>query len=125
MTLFAVDLWLATSGVTPGPMRGIGDFVGEAASWRVMADLFFLAFFGGLFSVPLYALIQSRAEATHRARIIAANNILNALFMIVASVMAKLLLDAAPPLPQRFLVVGIMNPAVAVHSYRQVPGFLS
>jgi 1-acyl-sn-glycerol-3-phosphate acyltransferase len=124
MTLFAVDLWLATRGITPGPMRGIGDFVGEAASWRVMGDLFFLAFFGGLFSVPLYALIQSRSEPTHRARIIAANNILNALFMIVASVMAKLLLDAGLTLPQLFLVVGIMNAAVALYIYLLVPEFL-
>ena len=53
-----------------------------------MADLFLLAMFAGFYSVPLYALIQSRCEPTHRARIIAANNILNALFMVVASLMA-------------------------------------
>ena len=124
MTLFAVDLWLATRGMTPGPMRGVGAFVGEAAHWRVMADLFLLALFGGLFSVPLYALIQSRSEPTHRARIIAANNILNALFMIVASLMATALLDAGLTLPQLFLVVGLMNAAVAAYIYLLVPEFL-
>ena len=60
-----------------------------------MADLFLLAIFAGFYRVPLYALIQSRAEPTHRARIIAANNILNALFMIVAAIMV----DGAPAAP--------------------------
>jgi hypothetical protein len=60
--------------------------------WRVMADLALLSLFAGLYSVPMYALIQLRAQPTHRARIIAANNILNALFMIASSVIAGVLL---------------------------------
>jgi hypothetical protein len=124
MTLFAIDLWLATRGMTPGASRGAAWFARDPSSWRVMADLFFLAFFGGLFSVPLYALIQSRAEPTHRARIIAANNILNALFMIVAALMATALLRAGLTLPELFLVVGIMNAAVAAYIYLLVPEFL-
>ena len=51
-----------------------------------MADLALLSLFAGLYSVPMYALIQLRSEPSHRARIIAANNILNALFMIASSV---------------------------------------
>jgi 1-acyl-sn-glycerol-3-phosphate acyltransferase len=124
MTLFAIDLWLASRGMTPGGMRGIGQFVRDPSSWRVMADLFFLAFFGGLFSVPLYALIQSRAQPSHRARIIAANNILNALFMILAALMAMALLSAGLTLPQLFLVVGLMNAVVAAYIYLLVPEFL-
>ncbi|MEP7069079.1 MAG: 1-acyl-sn-glycerol-3-phosphate acyltransferase, partial [Usitatibacter sp.] len=124
MTLFAVDLWLATRSMSAGEMRTLGVFLRDAASWRVMADLFFLALFGGLFSVPLYALIQSRSEESHRARIIAANNILNALFMIVAALMAKFLLDAGLTFPQLFLVVGLMNAAVAAYIYLLVPEFL-
>ncbi len=129
MTLFAVDLWLASRGlVIPGAATqqwsGIQSFLTRVENWRVMADLFFLAFFGGLFSVPLYALIQMRAEPSHRARIIAANNILNALFMIVASLMAKALLDAGLTFPQLFLVVGLMNAAVAAYIYTLVPEFL-
>jgi hypothetical protein len=57
-----------------------------------MADLALLSLFAGLYSVPMYALIQLRAQPTHRARIIAANNILNALFMIASSVIAGVLL---------------------------------
>ena len=124
MTLFAIDLWLATRGMAGGEARTVGVFLRDATSWRVMADLFYLAFFGGLFSVPLYALIQMRSQPSHRARIIAANNILNALFMIVAALMAKALLDAGLTFPQLFLVVGLMNAAVAAYIYLLVPEFL-
>lgn len=124
MTLFAVDLWLASRGLKPEGLATVGAFIREPAHWRIMADLFLLAFFGGLYSVPLYALIQSRAQPSHRARIIAANNILNALFMIVAALMATALLRAGLTLPQLFLVVGLMNAAVAAYIYLLVPEFL-
>jgi 1-acyl-sn-glycerol-3-phosphate acyltransferase len=124
MTVFAVDLWLASSGLAPKAMSGLSAFLADQAHWRVIADLFLLAMFSGFYSVPLYALIQSRCEPTHRARIIAANNILNALFMVVASVMSAGLLQAGLSLPQLYLVVGILNAAVAVYIYTLVPEFL-
>lgn len=124
MTVFALDLWFASRGLHPSVTYDIAAFVRETHHWRVMADLFLLAFFGGLYSVPLYALIQSRAEPAHRARIIAANNILNALFMIVAALMAMALLESGLTIPQLFLVVGLMNGAVAAYIYLLVPEFL-
>jgi 1-acyl-sn-glycerol-3-phosphate acyltransferase len=124
MTVFAIDLWLASRGLAGGRDIPVSEFVRHPAHWRVLADLFFLALFGGFYSVPLYALIQSRAEPSHRARIIAANNILNALFMIVASLMAMALLEAGLSIPELFLVVGIMNAAVAAYVYLLVPEFL-
>ena len=124
MTVFAVDLWLASRGMVPGELAGLPVFLADRAHWRVMADLFLLAMFAGFYSVPLYALIQMRCEPSHRARIIAANNILNALFMVVASVMAAALLHAGLSLPQLYLVVGLLNAAVAVYIYTLVPEFL-
>src|SRR5258706_10162209 len=134
MTVFAVDLWFATHGmvsdtkvatlVSDNNLRSVGQFLADWHSWRVMADLFLLALFGGFFSVPLYALIQARAEPSHRARIIAANNILNALFIIVAALMSKALLDSGLGFPELFLVVGLMNAAVAGYIYMLVPEFL-
>jgi 1-acyl-sn-glycerol-3-phosphate acyltransferase len=128
MTVFAVDLWLATRGMTAAGegsnLRGLGAFLADGAYWRVMADLFLLAMFAGFYSVPLYALIQSRCAPTHRARIIAANNILNALFMVVASGMAAVLLGSGLSLPQLYLVVGILNALVALYIYTLVPEFL-
>jgi hypothetical protein len=124
MTVFAVDIWLSSSSVEASGMRDVMAFLGDGQSWRVMADLFLVALFGGFFSVPLYALIQALAEPSHRARIIAANNIMNALFMCVASLMAKFLLDAGLTFPELFLVVGLMNAAVAAYIYFLVPEFL-
>jgi len=74
--------------------------------------------------VPLYALVQSRCEATHRARIIAANNILNALFMIGSSVLAGALLSAGMSIPQLFLLVGLANAVVAFYIFMLVPEYL-
>ncbi len=125
MTVFAVDLWLASASLTPASgLAGLAAFLAERSHWRVIADLFLLAMFSGFYSVPLYALIQSRCEPSHRARIIAANNILNALFMVVASIMAAALLQAGLSLPQLYLVVGLLNAAVAVYIYSLVPEFL-
>ncbi len=125
MTVFAVDLYFASRGLKPGTtLIGVGEFIKAWQHWRVMADLFLLAMFAGFFSVPLYALMQSRSEKEYRARIIAANNILNALFMVVASIMAALLLKAGLTLPQLFLVVGIMNAAVALYIFLLIPEFL-
>jgi 1-acyl-sn-glycerol-3-phosphate acyltransferase len=124
ITLFAIDLFLASKGLHPVGIAGIGAFMQQSHHWRVMADLFLLAMFAGFYSVPLYALMQARAEPAHRARIIAANNILNAIFMVIASVMAAGLLKAGLSLPQLFLVVGIMNMAVALYIFLLVPEFL-
>jgi len=129
MTVFAVDLFFASHALQPGAsLVGATAFVSDPATrlahWHVMADLFLLAMFGGLYSVPLYAMIQSRSQPSHRARIIAANNILNSLFMIVSSIMAIVLFGFGFTIPQLFLVVGILNAIVAIYIYSLVPEFL-
>ena len=125
MTVFGIDLWLASRGIHPGAeLAGVGGFLAVGTNWRVLADLFLLAMFGGFYSVPLYALIQSRCAPAHRARIIAANNILNAFFMVIASGMAAGLLAAGFSLPQLFLVTAILNAMVAIYIYTLVPEFL-
>jgi MFS family permease len=68
--------------------------------WRVIADLALLAIFAGFFSVPMYALIQMRSQPSHRARIIAANNILNALFMMVSALLVSGLLALHWTIPE-------------------------
>jgi 1-acyl-sn-glycerol-3-phosphate acyltransferase len=124
MSVFAVDLYFASRGMQPAGLVGAGAFLAAAANWRVLADLFLLALFGGFYSVPLYALIQTRSEPSHRARIIAANNILNAVFMVVSSIMAAGLLMAGFSLPELFLVTAILNALVAAYIYALVPEFL-
>jgi 1-acyl-sn-glycerol-3-phosphate acyltransferase len=124
LTVFAVDLWFATRGMHATTLTGVGDFLGQAAHWRVVADLLLIGLFGGFYIVPLYALIQERSAATHRSRIIAANNILNALFMVVSAGLAIALLAADVSIPGLFLATGILNAFVAFYIYRLVPEFL-
>jgi len=124
MTLFAVDLYFASRALPPVGSQTLGQFVSQVAHWRVMADLALLSLFAGLYSVPMYALIQIRSASTHRARIIAANNILNALFMIVAALLAGALLKAGVSVPGLFLAVGLANALVAVYIFLLVPEYL-
>ena len=112
MTLFGIDLGFATALSTSG------------ASGRVLADLFLLGMFGGFYIVPLYALVQSRSEPTHRSRIIGANNILNAIFIVAAAGIAIGLLAAGLTIPQLIVVAALMNAAVALYIYTLVPEFL-
>jgi 1-acyl-sn-glycerol-3-phosphate acyltransferase len=124
MSIFSIDLYFASRGLPPASNLSLGAFVGQAAHWRVMADLALLSLFAGLYSVPMYALIQMRSQPTHRARIIAANNILNALFMIASSVIVGMLLKAGFTIPQVFLFVGIANTVVAFYIFMLVPEYL-
>jgi len=124
MSVFAVDLYFASRGLPASMLMGVGSFMGHPAHWRVMADLALLSLFAGLYSVPMYALIQLRSQPTHRARIIAANNILNALFMIVSAVLAGALLKAEFTIPQIFLFVGVANAVVAFYIFLLVPEYL-
>ena len=124
MTLFAVDLYFASRSLPPVATQTVGQFIHQPAHWRVMADLALLALSAGLYSVPMYALIQLRCPPTHRARIIAANNILNALFMIVSSVGAGAMLSAGFTIPQVFLATALLNALVGVYIFLLVPEYL-
>ena len=124
LTVFAVDLWLASRGLSARQLAGIGPFFAQRAHWHVAADLVLIGLFGGFYIVPLYALIQERSEPSHRSRIIAANNILNALFIVVSAGLAIGLLKAGLTIQELFLVTGLMNAAVAVFIFGLVPEFL-
>jgi MFS family permease len=121
MSVFAIDLYFAARGLAPSSGYTLSAFVAQPAHWRVMADLALLSLFAGIYSVPMYALIQLRSQPTHRARIIAANNILNALFMIVSSLGVGALLAAGFTIPEVFLVVGLLNAVVAGYIFLLVP----
>jgi len=125
MSVFAIDLFFASHALpAAGHLLTVGEFIVIPSHWRVLADLFLLAMFGGFYSVPLYALIQSRSQPSHRARIIAANNILNSLFMIVSALMAVGLTAAGVSIPGIFLVTALLNVLVATYIYSLVPEFL-
>ncbi len=124
LTVFGIDLWLSAS--TPLGLAGasVGEFVRAEGGFRVLADLALIGLFGGLYIVPLYAIVQSRSDPRHRSRTIAGNNILNAAFIVAAAVVAIALLAAGLTIPQLALVLALMNAAVALYIYALVPEFL-
>lgn len=125
MTLFGLDLYFASRGLTPsGQDLGAWDFLRTPGSWRISFDLLMLGLFGGFYIVPLYALIQTRSEESHRSRIIAGNNILNALFLVLAAALAIIVFKLGFTIPQLFLIAAILNACVAVYIYTLVPEFL-
>jgi len=125
MTAFAVDLYFASRGFVPGSVAlSARQFIETPGAFRVLADLGLLSAFAGLFSVPLYALVQSRSAPTHRARVFAASNILGALFMIASAGLSVALIRGGASIPMIFLVVGIMNAVVALYIFLLVPEFL-
>jgi len=123
LTLFGIDLYFALSGhVAHGPV-GVSEFLGDPGHWRLLADLLLIGVFGGFYIVPLYALIQIRSEASHRSRIIAGNNILNALFMVGAALLAIVMFQIGFTIPQLFLATALLNTLVAIYIYTLVPEF--
>ena len=125
LTVFGIDLYFAAPfAQESATLIGAAEFIQQPMHWRVMLDIVLIGLFGGFYIVPLYALVQSRSEVSHRSRIIAANNIINALFMVVSAILAILLLGAGLNIPQLILVTALMNAAVAVYIYTLVPEFL-
>ncbi len=109
MTLFTLDLYWACRALPASEPLDAWAFLAQPAHWRILADLGLLSASAGLFSVPLYALMQVRSPVTHRARLVAANNILNALFMVTSSLLAGALLAAGLDIPELFLALGLAN----------------
>ena len=124
LSVFAIDLYFAQPVAHAANLHSVGEFLGRPGSFRVLADLALLGAFGGLYSVPLYAMIQERAERQHLSRIIAANNILNALFMVTAAILAISLFESGISIPQFLLVLAILNALVAIYIYTLLPEFL-
>ena len=124
LSLFAIDLYFAQPIAALTSVTSIGEFISRPGSLRVLADVLFLGAFGGFYSVPLYALIQQRSERKHLSRIIAANNIINAVFMVIASLLSIAVLSAGFSIPELFIVLALLNAAVAIYIYTLLPEFL-
>ena len=127
LSMAGIDLHFAIASVAASQSTFVLDwlaFLGADGSLRVLLDMGFIGFFGGLFIVPLYALIQVRTPEDRRARIIAVNNIMNALFMVAAAGGSALLLGVGGwSIPQLLLAVAVLNLIVAIYIFRQVPEF--
>ena len=128
LTLFIADLALSSlqfsklSTLVPSASMLVwNEFLATSGSWRVLLDITLVGLFGGLFIVPLYAYVQTNTHVQRQSRIISANNILNALFMVVAAGMSAALLATGMSVTGLIFVCAGLNILTAVYFHRAMP----
>jgi 1-acyl-sn-glycerol-3-phosphate acyltransferase len=125
LTIFAIDFYFAAGQpIVSEQLITISDYLAHGPNWRVLFDIFMIGISSGFYIVPLYALIQERTDQSHISRVIAATNIINSLFMVVAGLTAMVLLGIGLSIPELIIVTGIMNLVVTVFIYKTVTEFL-
>lgn len=123
LTVFGVDLYASSMSIYAAGSTVTHDFYSflqHAPHWRLLADIACIGLFGGFYIVPLYVLLQTHAPEGFLSRVIASNNIMNALFMVVSAGFSLLIFNAGYSIPQLFLATAILNIIVMVYlSIRQ------
>ncbi len=123
LTVFALDLFLAGTPSLAGEFT-LRAFLSDWTGLRITVDILLLSVFGGFYIVPLNTMIQQRSEASKRASVIAGNNIVNALFMVASALLLIVFQEAGLDAPHIFLVLALMNAAIAVYIYLLIPEFM-
>lgn len=124
LTVFGIDLFFAAPEQSSGELLGAAAFVSSSGSARVLLDVVLIGLFGGFYIVPLNALVQQRSDPRHRSRIIAGNNVLNALFMLLSAVVAIAAFSFGLDIRDLLLMTAVLNGFVAIYIYTLVPEFL-
>jgi acyl-[acyl-carrier-protein]-phospholipid O-acyltransferase/long-chain-fatty-acid--[acyl-carrier-protein] ligase len=126
ISFFSVDLYFAGGHAQPqsGDLIALGDFIASPANWRIALDIFMIALCGGLFVVPLNAIIQHHTPGAIRARVLAGSAITNALFIVSSSVFSALLILAGFEIRELFLTFALANIFVAVYICTLLPDYL-
>lgn len=123
IAVFSMDLYFAGQIERPIEIQGMGLFLSHLQSWRIMGDLFLISVAGGIYSVPLYAILQHRSDPAQRARMIAANNVLNSAFIVAMAVLIMVMsipvIDLA--IADVFLVIACLSAAAALVICRILP----
>ncbi len=128
LTLFAIDLSfisLPDIRLTEGELLSASMFLQYLSHWHVLIDFGMIGLSGGLYIVPLYATMQQKSNPRHRSRIIAANNIINALFMVVSAISIILLTKAGADIPHIFFIIAVFNIIIMVIVATQEPEFIN
>jgi acyl-[acyl-carrier-protein]-phospholipid O-acyltransferase/long-chain-fatty-acid--[acyl-carrier-protein] ligase len=125
ISLCGVDLFFASTisavNYEPEQLKSIFVFLSKKHNWRIVIDLFFLAAIGGLYVVPLFAVMQYFSSPSHRSRVIAANNLINSVFMALSTAILSLLFYFEFSIPFVILMVSLLNMVVACYIYQLVP----
>ncbi|MCE5242951.1 MAG: MFS transporter [Desulfobacteraceae bacterium] len=129
LSLFALDLFLAgrpeSLAVHAGGQVTVPMLLSTAGGWRLVMDFFFFSVAGGFFIVPLYTGMQQRSDERERSRVVAGNNILNALAMVLSALMLIGLFHLNFTIPRIFLILAVMNAAAASCIFAADGEFLS
>ena len=137
LTVFGADLYFSASGLQAScSYKCLFDFQTFIArnyhtadghlnwtNWRLLGDIALVGLFGGFYIVPLYVLIQTRVDKTYQSRVIAANNIMNALFMVASAGFSILIFKQGYSIPQLFLATAILNVIVTVYLCMRQPEY--
>ncbi len=125
LTVFGIDFYFSAG--QPNSLDQIltlSTFLSDTNNWWIVLDIFMIGLSAGFYFVPLYSLIQERTKQSHISRVIAATNIINSLFMVVAGIVAMIFLGIGLSIPQLIFVTAIMNLVIAIYIYRLIPEFL-
>lgn len=126
ISIFTLDLFFTSHGDFPQPdiLLSAREFLHSFRSWHILFDLLMIAVCAGIYIVPLYAIMQERSAPEERARIIASNNIVNAIFIVASAILTMLMFKLSFTIPQVFLTIGLLNAAVAVYICKLLPDAL-
>lgn len=123
LTVFSIDLLFATPALHTGIAQSVQVFMNQSAHWRIIIDLICISLAGGIYIVPLYAVMQYKSPLQYRSRVIAANNILNAVFILAGAIMSMVVLGSGFSIPQLFCFIGILNIIFMLYLLRRDPEY--
>ena len=126
LSLFGVDLYVSSTNIhnmLSDPVLTASTFVEGVSQIRLLADIALIGFSGGIFIVPLYALIQTRAPKTHQSRVIAANNMMNALFMVFSAGFSMVVFVRGFTIPQLLLMTALLNALMLLYICWRAPEY--
>lgn len=122
MALSTMALWYFSPETPHDHMITLTEFLSHPSSWPILASMLMISIFGGIYIVPLYTIMQSRCADSHRSRTVAANNIVNAFFMVIGALATMLLLKFNMSVEHIFLSVGLVNLPVALVAHKKFKG---
>lgn len=124
LSLFSFSLFYVADPIAPATTAiSLGEFLQSSHGWKISLNLLLLSVFAGFYIIPLNTLLQSSCKKEEVSRFISCNNILNAIAMVIGSIFLSLLYSLDFSIPEIFLVLSILNLAVATYIYTVIPEF--
>jgi MFS family permease len=128
LSLLGIDLYASSTSIheaSSGISLDYKSFLISLRHWRLLADIALIGLFGGFYIVPLYVLIQTRVDKNYQSRIIAANNIMNAFFMVASAGFSVWIFKMGHTIPQLFLLTALLNALVIVYLCLRQPEYFT